>query len=204
MVVPLEDASPVVTKHPTSETVEEGGYAEFVARAKYAQEYLWRLVTPNGNVYDCDYIQNYFPGLKVSGATTERLTLSNIPLELDGYKIQCMFTAGDTVVSNRATLHVTEKPTEPTEESTEPPAEETTAASTEATAEIPTEEPTEISSETGNVKDFSDKINSNNRKEKDEGKDSRNTLLIVLIAAVAVVAVSGIGCFTILKLKKSI
>ena len=34
MVVPLEDASPVVTKHPTSETVEEGGSAEFVARAK--------------------------------------------------------------------------------------------------------------------------------------------------------------------------
>ena len=162
-------------------------------------------------VFDCGTAHLTFPQLKVDGEETERLKLSNIPLELDGYKIQCMFTAGDTVVSNRATLHVTEKPTEPTEESTEPteestepPAEETTAASTEATAEIPTEEPTETSSETGNVKDFSDKINSNNRKEKDEGKDSRNTLLIVLIAAVAVVAVAGIGCFTILKLKKSI
>ena len=175
-----------------------------VAKAKYARYYLWQLVSPDGMVFDCGTAHLTFPQLKVDGEETERLKLSNIPLELDGYKIQCMFTAGDTVVSNRATLHVTEKPTEPTEESTEPPAEETTAASTEATAEIPTEEPTETSSETGNVKDFSDKINSNNRKEKDEGKDSRNTLLIVLIAAVAVVAVAGIGCFTILKLKKSI
>ena len=192
MVVPLEDASPEVTKHPTNETVEEGGEAVFVAKAKYAQEYLWRLVTPNGDTYDCDYIHNYFPGLKVTGATTERLTLSNIPLELDGSRLCCLFTAGYTVASDYAKLTVTEKPTEPTEESTEPP--------TEAPTEEPTEEPTEASRETAPGRDFSDRTGSN-RKDKDEEKSGGNTVLIVLIAAVAAVAVAAIAGFTIIKLR---
>lgn len=203
-VIRKEDATPEITKHPTDETVEEGGEAVFVAKAKYARYYLWQLVSPDGMVFDCGTAHLTFPQLKVDGEETERLKLSNIPLELDGYKIQCMFTAGDTVVSNRAALYVTEKPTEPTEESTEPPTEEPTAAPTEAPAKPPKEEPTEASRENSDGKDFSDKINSNNRKDEDEEKGGSNTLLIVLIAAVAVVAVAGIGSFTVLKLKKSI
>ena len=198
MVVPLEDASPVVTKHPTSETVEEGGSAEFVARAKYVQEYLWRLVTPNGNVYDCDSIQNYFPGLKVTGATTERLILSNIPLELNGSRIRCLFTAGYTTASDDAKLTVKEKATEPsTEAPTEAPTEVPTEVPTEAPTEAPTEKPAEAP-ETPNASGDSAEID---RNDKDESPKNDNTLLIVLIISVAAVAIAAIAGFTILKLR---
>lgn len=198
MVVPLEDASPVVTKHPTSETVEEGGSAEFVARAKYVQEYLWRLVTPNGNVYDCDSIQNYFPGLKVTGATTERLILSNIPLELNGSRIRCLFTAGYTTASDDAKLTVKEKATEPsTEAPTEAPTETPTEVPTETPTEAPTEKPAEAP-ETPNASGDSAKID---RNDKDDSPKNDNTLLIVLIISVAAVAIAAIAGFTILKLR---
>ena len=216
-VVPLEDASPVVTKHPTSETVEEGSEAVFVAKAKYAQEYLWRLVTPDGDTYDCDYIHNYFPGLKVTGATTERITLSNIPLELDGSRLYCMFTAGYTVASDKATLFVTEKATmppteEPTEEPTEPSTETATESPTESSTETVTESPNEPSDEAPTEKpseastegaepsrDYSDKINGTNRKDKTD--NGSNTLIIVLIVSIAAVTVAAIAAFTILKLR---
>ena len=198
MVVPLEDASPVVTKHPTSETVEEGGSAEFVARAKYVQEYLWRLVTPNGNVYDCDSIQNYFPGLKVTGATTERLILSNIPLELNGSRIRCLFTAGYTTASDDAKLTVKEKATEP---STEAPTEAPTEASTEVPTEVPTEAPTEKPAEAPEAPNASGDFTEIDRNDKDDSPKNDNTLLIVLIISVAAVAIAAIAGFTILKLR---
>ena len=204
-VIPLEDVSPVVTKHPTSETVEEGGEAVFVAKAKYAQEYLWRLVTPNGDIYDCDYIHNYFPGLKVTGATTERITLSNIPLELDGSRLWCMFTAGYTVASDQATLFVTEKATmppseEPSEEPTEPSTETVTESPSKPSDEVPTEDPPEASTEREKPsRDYSDKFNGINRKDKTD--NGSNTLMIVLIISIAVVAIAAIAAFTILKLR---
>lgn len=198
MVVPLEDASPVVTKHPTSETVEEGGSAEFVARAKYVQEYLWRLVTPNGNVYDCDSIQNYFPGLKVTGATTERLILSNIPLELNGSRIRCLFTAGYTTASDDAKLTVKEKATEP---STEAPTEAPTEVPTEVPTETPTEAPTEKPAEAPETPNASGDSAEIDRNDKDDSPKNDNTLLIVLIISVAAVAIAAIAGFTILKLR---
>ena len=198
MVVPLEDASPVVTKHPTSETVEEGGSAEFVARAKYVQEYLWRLVTPNGNVYDCDSIQNYFPGLKVTGATTERLILSNIPLELNGSRIRCLFTAGYTTASDDAKLTVKEKATEP---STEAPTEAPTEVPTEVPTETPTEAPTEKPAEAPETPNASGDSAEIDRNDKDDSPKNNNTLLIVLIISVAAVAIAAIAGFTILKLR---
>lgn len=206
-VVPLEDASPVVTKHPTSETVEEGGEAVFVAKAKYAQEYLWRLVTPDGTIYDCDYIHNYFPGLKVTGATTERITLSNIPLELDGSRLFCIFTAGYTVASDEARLYVTEKPTEPpTEASTEAPTEASTEAPTEIFTEVPTEKPadapTEKSTEAPEDTRSSSDFTASSRNDKDEIPQKDYTLLIVLIISVAAVAIAAIAGFTILELQK--
>lgn len=201
-VVPLEDAAPVVTKHPTNETVEEGGEAVFVAKAKYAQEYLWRLVTPDGNTYDCDFIHQYFPGLKVTGATTERLTLSNIPVELNGSRIRCLFTGGYTTASDEARLYVTEKPTEPpTEEPTEVPTEEPTEATTEPAKQ-----------ESGKDKNKTEKPGKTDQEEptdavvptigeKPQEDSGSNILLIVLIISVAAVAIAAIAGFTVLKLR---
>lgn len=195
-VIAKKDATPVVTKNPTDETVEEGEEAVFIAKADYAQTYLWQLIGPDETVYSCADAAKTFDGLKVSGADKERITLSNIPLELDGFRIRCRFTAGETVYSKTAKLHVTAKPTEPpTEAPTEPP--------TEAPTEPPTEAPTEKPQETDPPKVSPDKVDDDRDQNEDEDKPGgSNTLLIVLIISVAVVAVAGIAGFTILKLKK--
>lgn len=197
-VTAQKDATPVVTKHPTSETVDEGGEAVFVAKAKYTQIYTWQLISPEGVIFDCDTVQLTFPDLKVTGAKTSTVTLSNIPLELNGYKIRCMFTAGGTVVSDPAKLTVTAKPTEPpteepTEVPTEAPVETTEAPETQPTAEKPEEN-------NGNPADVpaADQSETNTGSIDGGGR----TLLIVLIVCAAAVAIATITAVTILILKK--
>lgn len=194
-VTALEDATPVITKHPTGETVEEGGSAVFVAKAKYTQIYTWQLISPEGVIFDCETVHLTFPDLKVTGAKTERITLSNIPLELNGYKIQCMFTAGDAVVSNPAKLTVTAKPTEPpTEEPTEAPTVATNAPETQPVAEEP-------ENNNGNTADApaTEPIETNTG----SSDGGNSTLLIVLIISAAAVAIAAITAVTILALNNA-
>ena len=188
-VIAQKDAVPVVTKHPTDETVQEGGEAVFVAKANYAQSYRWQMVSPDGVRYDCAEASKTFPGLKVSGADSERITLSNIPLELDGYRICCKFTAGDVVSSDFAKLYVTADPAA-TEASTEAATVPTTEATEEATRETEAEKPT-----TQKPQD------NKNKSEPEKANRSNNALIIVAIICAAIVAVAGITAFVILKLK---
>lgn len=84
---------PVITKNPTGETVEAGGSAQFVARADNADSFVWRIVSADTtNTIPARDAAYYFSGLEVSGADTERLTLSNIPKSLNGWAIECKFT----------------------------------------------------------------------------------------------------------------
>lgn len=195
-----KDATPVVTKNPTSERVDEGGLCQFVARAKYAQKYQWELVSPRGTVYDAATADKAFPGLKVTGAASETLTLKNIPYELDGFTVRCKFTAGTTVTSESAYIYVnpsketnaatTEATTEPaTEPATEPVTEAPATEPVETTQPPATEEPT-IADEPA----FGD--------EAPEESGGNNTVLLVTIICGAVVAVAAIAAFVILKLKK--
>jgi hypothetical protein len=62
-VIAEKDATPKITKHPTDETVDEGGEAVFVAKAKYTQHYMWQLISPSGVIFDCDTVASHFPGL---------------------------------------------------------------------------------------------------------------------------------------------
>ena len=105
---PKTKAAPNVTKDPTGETVDEGGTALFIARADNTKTYTWRFVSPSGSmVYDYNQLGNMFPGLSVSGGNTETLTLSNIPFELDGWKVECYFTGdGGHATSGRAQVKV--------------------------------------------------------------------------------------------------
>lgn len=195
-VISQKDATPIVTKDPTNETVEEGGEAVFVAKAKYAQSYLWQLVSPDGITYDCADAPESFKGLKVSGADTERIVLKNIPLELDGYRIFCRFTAGDVVSSKMAKLTVTEKPV------TEPPTEQPTEEPTEATE--PTTETTEPTTETAEPEPETEEQETEKKarkKRSDTSEDDSDTLIIVIILAATAVVVAGTTAFVIVKLK---
>ena len=101
-------AAPDVTKDPVGETVEEGGSAIFIARANNTKTYTWRFVSPSGSmVYDYNQLGSMFPGLIVSGGSTETLTLSNIPYELDGWRVECYFSGdGGHATSGRAAVKV--------------------------------------------------------------------------------------------------
>ncbi len=92
--IPTQDPYLVrITKSPTSETVQAGGSAVFIAYAENQTGIVWITVSPDTktsfNIVDAPY---YFSGLGVSGQGTSTLTLSNIPYEMNGWRIQAYFT----------------------------------------------------------------------------------------------------------------
>lgn len=90
---PITNNPPTITKNPTGETVEVGGSAQFVARADNVESFTWRIVSADTtNTIPARDASYYFSGLEVSGADTERLSLSNIPKSLNGWAIECKFT----------------------------------------------------------------------------------------------------------------
>lgn len=106
---PVTPGKPVVTKHPTSENVREGGYAEFVARANYCSAIIWHLQNAGGSIdLLAENVQSRFPGLVVTGLGTERLGLNYIPKELDGWRVRAEFVGRDgNTWSDVAIINVT-------------------------------------------------------------------------------------------------
>lgn len=134
--------APVITKNPTNETVEVGGSCEFTANATGAAWWAWRFIKGNETVI-FDVVGDRFPGMKIEGGNDLTFRLSNIPKELDGWDVACIFgnAGGQMTLSGLARVTVTEKGTpEPsaTPEATATPEPTATPAPTEA----PTPEPT--------------------------------------------------------------
>ncbi len=102
--------APVLTKSPTDETVIQGSSAMFIARADEAQQIEWYLVEPGSySAFTLREAASHFDGLSYSGQGSEVLELYNIPLEMDGWKVECLFTnAYGTVMSESATISVSE------------------------------------------------------------------------------------------------
>ena len=95
-----------ITKHPTGETVTEGGSCGFIARADNADSLHWYF-TKNGVVVDAVDAAAYFPGLTVSGISKEHLKLSHIPASLNGWSVYCVFYNDDgSLTSNKAGIVV--------------------------------------------------------------------------------------------------
>ena len=82
---------PVVTKNPTGEEVDEGGTATFIASAENYTEIIWRIVSNDTtNTVQAADAPGYF-GCQVYGLGTEVLTITNIPAEMDGWRVEAMF-----------------------------------------------------------------------------------------------------------------
>jgi hypothetical protein len=104
-----EPEPPKVTKSPTGEIVGAGGSAIFIAHADGADSRLWRLYNANGTAYDYNNnsLRTMFPGLVISGGNTDTLTLSNIPYEMDGWNVACLFkSAGGETLTDKAFIRV--------------------------------------------------------------------------------------------------
>jgi predicted secreted protein len=194
-VISVEDAVPVITKHPGKETVTEGESAQFTARADYTKEYLWQLISPNGKtVYECKDAAQHFAGVKITGYDKDRLKLENIPLSMDGWKVRCIFTGGGGSIHSetaKITVLAKEGDTEPTTEATEPASQEPTQETTPVVTE-PSADAAEPSKPANNPSD---------RRHKSSGPD--NTLLLVIIAAIAVSIVSVSATVIVVVLKKN-
>lgn len=105
---PIYSGIPVVTKHPTDETVKEGGYAEFVARADNCTDIIWHLQNPGGSTdLLAEKAPIRYPGLVVTGLNSQRLGLDHIPKELDGWRVRAEFVGVDgNTWSNPAIINV--------------------------------------------------------------------------------------------------
>ena len=95
-----------ITKHPTKETVQEGEGCLFIARADNSESCRW-FFEKDGERVDAKQAESHFKGLKLSGASSEKLKLTKIPASLDGWKVTCRFsTPVEEVYSNKASLTV--------------------------------------------------------------------------------------------------
>ena len=105
------DGVPTVTKSPTAETVEAGGSAIFIARQEGAFWAQWHFVSPAGD-RDLVYTDatRDFPSLQITGGDQGTLRLSNIPVELNGWKVYCAYSNGaGTVNTSSALITVNQK-----------------------------------------------------------------------------------------------
>ena len=145
----VEKGAIKITKHPTGETVNEGGSCSFIARAENDESRHWYF-TKSGVVVDAADVSAYFPGLTVSGVGKEQVKLSHIPVSMNGWSAYCVFYGKDgSVSSNKAGITVIGSDPVPVPV-TEPPVEatpktiETTPQPTEVpvtTAEPPVTQP---------------------------------------------------------------
>lgn len=117
--------SAIITKQPTKETVEVGGSATFVANATGWAWCAWRFLSPDGKTEVIfDVTADKFPGLTITGGNSTTMYLTNIPVELNGWKAVCLFssatnlwtyTDGTAVITVNAAATPTPSPTpEPT------------------------------------------------------------------------------------------
>lgn len=113
--IPTEEvkvAPPEVTKDPTSEAVNEGGNAYFVARANNYNYINWYIVSPDhSSRIPVSSAPWSFPGLSVSGEGTTTLLLANCPLSLNGWCVEATFTGdGGSTNSGHCFINVNKAP----------------------------------------------------------------------------------------------
>lgn len=88
----VNNGNVVVTKSPTSETVEKGGKASFVAHAANSTGITWRLVSSDTmETINAAAIPQYFTGAEVYGIGTDRLTIRNITENMNGWSVEAKF-----------------------------------------------------------------------------------------------------------------
>ncbi len=101
---------PTVKKSPLGEDCIEGSTIYFSAFADNCLRYEWQLEKDH-MILDWADMAETFQGMKVAGINSSYLVLANVPVELDGWSVRCVFTgSGDaTVYSNSAWIHVSER-----------------------------------------------------------------------------------------------
>ncbi|MDR2585403.1 MAG: immunoglobulin domain-containing protein, partial [Prevotellaceae bacterium] len=100
---------PVITTHPSNQSVAAGGSATFsvVATGTTPLSYQWQERVNSGGMMASWLNINSFMGGIYSGTTTATLSLTNVPASYDGYQYRCVVTnvaGSDTSVSASLTV----------------------------------------------------------------------------------------------------
>ena len=99
-----------ITKHPTNETVTEGGSCKFAAKADYYDKARWHFISPSGEDVNYSNLKKEFPQVEISGGSGHVMTVSNIPLAMDGYRVYCRYSNGDVNYAKTDTALLTVLP----------------------------------------------------------------------------------------------
>ena len=101
-----EAAMVELKKSPTNEHADLGGSAIFIARADNALQIIWHVISPDDTVdYADDQILNAFDGIKIEGLGTEKIKIINIPVAMNGWKVQAEFIGeANRVLSDKAAI----------------------------------------------------------------------------------------------------
>lgn len=142
---------PIINKNPTSETVYEGGSCMFVAWYENATIAVWHFVNPEGSI-DLTYIQaaKQFPTLKIINGMYSMMTLDNIPLGLNGWKVYCEYSNNNGSMNTGMALITVLPVIIPAPTPTLIPIVEPTPVPTIEPTPVPTVEPTPIPTYTPN------------------------------------------------------
>ncbi len=97
-----------ILKHPTSETLPVYNDAYFIAHASNATSITWLIANSDASIiYTAADAPYYIYGLSVRGAYSDTLVLENVPLSMNGWKVQAKFDGpGGPVYSNVAYLNI--------------------------------------------------------------------------------------------------
>lgn len=134
-----EHLSPVITKNPSGETVDNGGSAVFVARADNASYITWYLLDAGGTVrYPAASIGQYVEGVTAAGANSERLVVSGLNEKMNGWMAECEFSNEyGSVMSTVAAINVLAPTPTPTPAPTPTPTPAPTPTPTPAPTPTP-------------------------------------------------------------------
>ena len=100
-----------ITKHPTAETLQQGGTCWFIARADNADSITWEFLDTAGAVCSVENAKTRNPGLTVDIYDNgETIGLKNVPMSMNGWQARAKFdskTAMTSLFSNPALITVT-------------------------------------------------------------------------------------------------
>ena len=86
--------APEIITHPEPQIVIEGGSCTFTAAGKGHTGITWRIQSPDGSEdFPFTDAPAHFKGLKVSGKNSNKLRLSSIPGEMDGWLVYCCYSS---------------------------------------------------------------------------------------------------------------
>ena len=85
------DPAIVITKNPTSESMNIGGKTWFIAHADNAQSIAWLMVDVSGNSHSLQETMALNQGLLLEALDGDTLAVSNVPASLNGWSVLARF-----------------------------------------------------------------------------------------------------------------